>query len=175
MRTLASTVGIAPRVLQAVLDVNADQPLSVLRPLLEAFGDDSRGRSVLLLGLAFKPGTDDVRESASLRMACHLAGLGVRVLAHDPIAAANATAAVAPGVFTVVENWREAITGADGVILATRWPEYEALATTPGLLDGKVFLDARRMFAPGTFPRARHVAVGYTPAAGHPATRKAHA
>ena len=175
MRTLASTVGIAPRVLQAVLDVNADQPLSVLRPLLEAFGDDSRGRSVLLLGLAFKPGTDDVRESASLRMACHLAGLGVRVLAHDPVAAVNATAAVAPGVFTVVENWREAITGADGVILATRWPEYEALATTPGLLDGKVFLDARRMFAPGTFPRARHVAVGYTPAAGHPATRKAHA
>jgi UDPglucose 6-dehydrogenase/GDP-mannose 6-dehydrogenase len=173
MRTLASSAGIEPRVLQAVLDVNAAQPVSVLRPFLAAFGEDPRGRSVLLLGLAFKPGTDDVRESASLVMARYLADLGVRVLAHDPIAAANAVAALGPGVVELVDDWQAAISVADGVVLATRWPEYEALATTPTLLESKVFLDARRMFAPGIFPRARHIAVGYTPATDQPTARKA--
>lgn len=173
MRTLAAASGVQPRILQAVLDVNADQPVSVLRPFLAALGPDLRGRTVLLLGLAFKPGTDDVRESASLRMARHLASLGVRVMAHDPIAVPGAIAALGPGIVEVVDHWRAALPEADGVVLATRWPEYMALGEHPTDLDGKVFLDARRMFAPGIFPNARHVAVGYTPAAVSRTVRKA--
>lgn len=163
MRTLASASGVEPRILQAVLDVNADQPVSVLRPFLDSLGPEPCGRTVLLLGLSFKPGTDDVRESASLRMARYLAGVGVRVLAHDPIAARNALKAVGAGVVECIDDWQAALPGADGVVLATRWPEYAALGERPATLEGKVFLDARRMFAPDTFPRTRHVAVGFTP------------
>ncbi len=173
MRTLAVTAGVQPRVLQAVLDVNGEQPVSVLGPFLDLLGPDVRGRTVLLLGLAFKPGTDDVRESASLRMARHLGSLGVRVVAHDPIAAANAVTALGPGVVELADDWRAALPEADGVILATRWPEYAALGEHPAILDGKIFLDARRMFAPGRFPKARHVAVGYTPTAVPQNARKA--
>ncbi len=172
MRTLAASVGVTPLILQAVLDVNASQPVSVLGPLLKALGEDVTGRTVLLLGLAFKPGTDDVRESASLRMARHLAGRGVRVLAHDPIAAPQAVAALGPGVVEIVDDWKVALASADGVVLATRWQEYSTLAADPARLAGKVFLDARRMFAPGTFPHARCIAVGHTPASAPSIERK---
>lgn len=172
MRTLAASVGITPLILQAVLDVNASQPISVLGPFLQALGGEHAGQTVLLLGLAFKPGTDDVRESASLRMAKHLAGLGIRVLAHDPIAAPQAIASLGPGVVEVVDDWRGALTTVNGVILATMWPEYSTLADAPTLLDGKVFLDARRMFPPGSFPNARCIAVGHTPASNPSFDRK---
>ncbi len=163
MRTIAASSGIEPRLLQSVLDVNAAQPVAVLRPFLDHLGADPRGRIVLLLGLAFKPGTDDVRESSSLRMARHLVELGVQVLAHDPIAAANAVAAIGDGVIRLVDDWKAAIETADGVIVATPWPDYEGLADAPNLLDDKIFLDARRMFRPGAFPNAHYVAVGYSP------------
>ena len=161
MRTLAAKVGVQPRIFQSVLDVNALQPVAVLRPFLDMLGREQRRITVLLLGLAFKPGTDDVRESASLRMANHLADLGIRVLAHDPVASKGAMTALGAGVIETVDDWQQAVQEADGVVLATRWPEYGALSDNPSILDGKVFLDARRMFEPGRFPKARHVAVGF--------------
>ncbi|NBV47157.1 MAG: UDP-glucose/GDP-mannose dehydrogenase family protein [Planctomycetia bacterium] len=161
MRTLACRVGVEPRVLQAVLDVNAAQPIAVLRPFFEALGGDLRGKTILLLGLAFKPETDDVRESASLRMARHLEGCGARVLAHDPVAGPQALAALGDGVIELVSDWATAAEEADGVIIATRWSEYAALATMDSALSGKPILDARRLLPAGVLSTATHLTVGY--------------
>lgn len=159
LRTLALSHGIEPRILQAVLDVNTDQPMMVVQPFIDALGGDVRGRTILLLGLAFKPGTDDIRESASLRMAQHLASLGARVLAHDPVAARNAAAAAGPSL-EIIPDWQDALPLVDGVIVATCWPEYADLAGLAEHLAGKPILDARRMFDPRQFPGVRFLGVG---------------
>lgn len=163
LRTLAGEVGVEPRLLQAVLDVNAGQPAAVLGPLVRALGGDLRGRTILLLGLAFKPGTDDVRESAALPIARLLSAGGARVLAHDPVAAANAAAALGEGVVEIVPDWRAAVDPADAVVVATRWSEYESLADFDAALAGKVVLDARNMFSEDAFRRATRLHVGHAP------------
>lgn len=161
MRTLAVESGIEPHLLQAVLDVNESQPVAILDPLVRALGGSLQGKTILLLGMAFKPGTDDVRESASLRMARHLVLEGARVLAHDPIAMTNALEALGAGIVEPVEDWRKPLPLVDAVIVAARWPEYQELVTKPAQMAGKVLLDARRMFSQGQFPGAQHLAVGY--------------
>lgn len=170
MRTLAGRSGVVPRVLQAVLDVNSEQPQSVVRPFVEALGGELTGKTVLLLGLAFKPGTDDIRESASLRMARDLSSCGAKVFAHDPVAGPNAVKALGPDVIELVDDWKAVITEADGIIVATRWNEYAELAEAAPQLAGKVLLDARRMFHADQFPGSRLIAVGFVPAGIHTLT-----
>lgn len=167
MRTLARRMGIEPRILQAVLDINAAQPIAILRPFIEALGGGLRGKTILLLGLAFKPDTDDVRESASLRIARYLADAGATVLAHDPVAGPQAIAALGQDVVELTDDWKAAVGRADGIVVATRWPEYADLVAARSALAGKPVLDARRMLPQGSLGNAHHIAVGLS---AHPAS-----
>lgn len=106
------------------------------------------GRKVGLLGLAFKAGTDDVRDSPALAVATRLADAGAVVVAFDPFAAANAQRAL-PGL-TVASSAAEAIDGADAVIIATEWPEFKDLpwGALKSTMRGDLLVDGRRLLNP---------------------------
>lgn len=162
MRTLSRKIGTEPHILQAVLDVNARQPSTVLEPLIRELCSDLSGKHILLLGLAFKPGTDDVRESASLKIARRLIELGAFVLAHDPIASSNALGTLGDKGFQVVGNWEEFVGNCDAVVVATSWPEYTNLKRFAYALQDKPILDCRRFLNADDFPQSIFITVGKT-------------
>jgi UDPglucose 6-dehydrogenase len=113
------------------------------------------GRTVGLLGLAFKAGTDDVRDSPALGVAARLIAGGARVRGHDPEAGRNAVAAL-PGL-EVVADPMAALDGADIAVIATEWPVYRELdwvavraaLRRPIVLDGRRLLDRTLLEAAG--------------------------
>jgi UDPglucose 6-dehydrogenase len=159
LRSQGMQNGLSMRMLNAVLDVNEEQPEQVIEVLLREPGGLA-SRKVLVLGLAFKPGTDDVRESASLKIVARLAEEGAQIVAHDPIATENFRKALNGAASTAVycARWQDEVAGADIVIVATSWPEYQALRDFD--LKGKVLFDARRAFPPTHFQGATYLSIG---------------
>jgi UDPglucose 6-dehydrogenase/GDP-mannose 6-dehydrogenase len=151
--------GLPMNILNAVLDVNEVQPLQVTGIVQREIGG-LQGRRVLLLGLAFKPDTDDVRESASLKIARALLDEGASVSAHDPVAVAPFRRAFGPDAEAIafVQDWRTAALEAEVVIVATAWPDYQTLAELG--LKGAVVFDARRAFRPAQFEGSSYLAIG---------------
>jgi UDPglucose 6-dehydrogenase len=151
LKQLAANSGYHFQLLNAVIEVNELQKRRVIGKLKRHL-DTLRGRSVALLGLAFKPNTDDVREAPSLVLAGRLIAEGAEVRAWDPIARLDN----APGV-AQVDSVAEAIRGADAVVLVTEWPELAELdwkaaaasAERPILIDGRNMLDPETMRAAG--------------------------
>jgi UDPglucose 6-dehydrogenase len=113
------------------------------------------GKKVALLGLAFKPDTDDMREATSLVLASRLEGEGARVSGYDPVAEGPAHELL-PGV-ELCDSVQQAVEGADAAILVTEWPEFAELdwtslaerMATPLLIDGRNFLDPQALRAAG--------------------------
>jgi UDPglucose 6-dehydrogenase/GDP-mannose 6-dehydrogenase len=140
--------GLPMAMIEAVLAVNRAQPEQVTAMLERALGSLA-GQHVLVLGLAFKPGTDDVRDSPSIRIVELLLEKGARVSAHDPMARQSFRRAVGSRAasVTLVEDWRAAVTEAEIIVVVTIWPEYFDLATFD--LRGKVLFDTRRMLGRG--------------------------
>jgi UDPglucose 6-dehydrogenase/GDP-mannose 6-dehydrogenase len=159
LRTLGRDLGLPMSLLQAVLDINDRQP-SQVAALLDSELKPLAGKKILVLGLAFKPDTDDVRESASLAIIRDLVARGCAVTAHDPAAGENARRELAGTPFLLTPDWKSAVRGADAVVVATKWPEYAELKTPAmaGAVAGKVVLDARRMFGPEDF--VNYLAIG---------------
>jgi UDPglucose 6-dehydrogenase len=159
LRSQGMQAGVPMRMLNAVLDVNDAQPNQVTEILERELGSLA-GRSVLVLGLAFKPGTDDVRESTSLKVIRTLGSQGARVMASDPVAIEHSRNALKDlgGAVSFVADWRHAVEAAEIIIVATSWPEYRELATMR--LEDKVVFDARRMFDPTALACRRYLAIG---------------
>jgi len=159
LRTQGLQRGLEMNILNGVLDVNYDQPGQVAT-ILEREAGDLSGRKCLVLGLAFKPGTDDVRESASLKIVGDLLGRGAGVLAHDPIATGNFVKAMGESAtkVTFVDHWQEALSGVDIVIIATKWPEYLELASLD--LSSKTVFDARRHLNRADLVCANYLSIG---------------
>jgi UDPglucose 6-dehydrogenase/GDP-mannose 6-dehydrogenase len=145
--------------LSAVSDVNDSQPLQVIEIIEREIHSVSK-QTILVLGLAFKPGTDDVRESASFKIVRSLLEKEARVVAHDPVAIDNFKAALGGSEksVTFVRDWAASVDAADVVIVATAWPEYLELARMN--LTGKVLFDARRMFEPSAIVSGRYLSIG---------------
>lgn len=134
--------------LRAVLTVNEHQPDQILR-LLEAHFPTLQGLRVGVLGLAFKPDTDDVRESPALAVIRRLAARGAVVQAYDPIAEHEARK-VLGNATSYAPSLAACLTGVEAVVLLTRWREFEAvpgllsaMASPPLLVDGRRQLDKR--------------------------------
>ena len=161
LRTLGREHGLPMRLLQAVLDINEHQPAQVLR-LLQSRLQPLAGRKVMVLGLAFKPETDDIRESASLKIIRDLTALQCDVVAHDPVAGENARQELAGLAFTLVEDWEDELRHAAAVVIATKWPAYSGLksAALAGVMNEKVIVDPRRMFRPEDFPQSDYLTIG---------------
>jgi UDPglucose 6-dehydrogenase/GDP-mannose 6-dehydrogenase len=159
LRSLGEQQGLPMKLMNAVLDINDSQPHQVLN-IIEHDLPDIAGKGVLVLGLAFKPDTDDVRESASLKIINSLISKGAKVVAHDPVASENfkiALGALANKI-VFVDDWAREIADADVVIVATKWKQYEALADID--LKGKILFDARRMFTPSGMTNVAYRSIG---------------
>lgn len=125
LETFARAQGIAPRLLEAVMAVNRQRPLQLVK-LLEGALSSLEGAVVAVLGLAFKPGTDDVRESPALAVIEALIRAGASVNAYDPVAGPQARPHL-DGRVRVCQTADEALAEADAAVLVTAWPEFAAL------------------------------------------------
>jgi UDPglucose 6-dehydrogenase/GDP-mannose 6-dehydrogenase len=135
------------RILESVTKVNDRQPARML-DLLQRHIPDLDGRRVTVLGLSFKPGTDDVRESPALRIVPLLSEMGAIVTVYDPVAHAEAAKALEEDVI-YAGAVGDAVAGADALLLMTSWEEFlevpkivRALSPQPVVIDGRGLLDA---------------------------------
>lgn len=136
----AKDFGFPTRMLDAVVDVNRAQR-SVVVEKLQRHLHSLMGRRIALLGLAFKPGTDDLRDAPALEIGRRLAQLGARVHAHDPVV----TAVPADTGISVFLDPFEAAASADAVVLVTEWDEYLDLDLDKlaRVMRGHLLLDGR--------------------------------
>jgi UDPglucose 6-dehydrogenase len=135
-------------VVEAVVEVNAAQKARMVRKIRTALGGDEGGKTIAVLGLAFKPETDDLREAASLTILPALMEHGATVRAHDP-EAVNEARRLLPEV-TFCTTPYEACDDADAVVLMTEWNEYRALdlEQIKQHLRSPVFVDLRNVYEP---------------------------
>ena len=165
LRSFGRTVGEQTRMLDAVLDINADQPLRMVALLEKELS--LAGKTVSVLGLAFKPGTDDLRESPALPLVAELRKKGAKVLVHDPIAMPHAKKRPEFRDVVFAEDWAEALRKSDACCLVTAWPEYRNIQPTnfQKLMTRALVIDGRGVFEPAAMAAAGVVwrGVGYTP------------
>ncbi len=148
---LAMGNGVALKVLSAAREVNRQHSDRVLEKMNGVFGSLEE-KEVGLLGLAFKPNTNSVVGSASVRLARSLTGKGARVRAYDPVASMEAQAELKNSV-KLCANPYEALEGADALVVGTGWPEFRALdfdkvkriVRRPLIVDTKNLLDCERL------------------------------
>ncbi len=147
---MALTHGCHPQLLQAVEDINNDQRKRAVNKLKELLGS-LEGKTVALLGMAFKPNTDDMREAASIDIAGMLLEQGAKVKAYDPVAMSMAKL-----FLPAVEYCRDAYAaaeGADGLMIVTDWNEFKQLDMlrvkelmhTPVIVDGRNIYDGNTL------------------------------
>ncbi len=148
MLRIAQEHGVAFRIVEAVVEVNAAQRARMARKVRHALGGKEAGKIIAVLGLSFKPETDDVRDAPALTILANLLEKGAKVRAHDPQAMAEA-AKVLPEVRYCSTPY-EACEGADAVVLMTEWNEYRALDLERiiSLLKEPVFVDLRNVYIP---------------------------
>jgi UDPglucose 6-dehydrogenase len=145
---IAQEHGVASRIVEAVVEVNAAQKARMARKIRNALGGNEAGKTIAVLGLAFKPETDDIRDSPSLTILSTLMEHGAIVRAHDP-QAMEETAKSLPDVI-YCSNAYDACEGADAVVLMTEWNEYRALDLdrVKELLKSPIFIDLRNVYRP---------------------------
>jgi UDPglucose 6-dehydrogenase len=147
LKQLAGNTGYHFQLLTAVIEVNELQKRRTVGKLQKHLGPLA-GKEVALLGVAFKPHTDDIREATSLVLSGRLQGEGASVRVYDPVAADRAGAML--GGARICESALEALDGADAAVLVTEWPEFGELdwandvkprMRVPLVVDGRNFLD----------------------------------
>jgi UDPglucose 6-dehydrogenase len=158
LRSYGKDSGCEMRLLEAVLDINASQPESLVDLWLRHVGELA-GKKALVLGLAFKEGTDDIRESPSRIIIRRLRREGVSVIAHDPVAISVARRTWTESDVEFCDDWKSAIVSVDAIFIVTRWPEYSELEQSSNLA-GKIVLDARRLLSPELVLGADYLTVG---------------
>jgi UDPglucose 6-dehydrogenase len=142
LKQLAGNSGYHFQLLNAVIEVNELQKRRVVAKLQKHLGSLA-GRSVALLGLSFKPNTDDMREASSLVLAARLQAEGAQVRAYDPVAAHEARELMSGVDFAA--SALDAVRGADAVVLVTEWDEFGQLdfAAVAEAMAGRVVVDGR--------------------------------
>lgn len=155
LRHFAATAGCATPLLDAVGEVNYQQPRRLMAEMAAAL-DGLNGRTIALLGLAFKPGTGDLRDSRALELLNLLEMEGAHVRTYDPVALDEATTHFINGTVPAADAY-DACRDADALIIATDWPEFaeldwslvRQLLRRPYIFDGRNLLDGPAMASKG--------------------------
>lgn len=155
---MAEAAGVEPEVLTAVEERNAKQKRVLEEKIVARFGEDLTGRTFGVWGLAFKPGTDDMREAPSIPLIEGLIGRGATVRAYDPVAMDNARRVFPAqwfdeGRLVFTRHQYDALDGADAMVLVTEWkpfrhPDFGAikrLLKTPQIFDGRNQYDPQQL------------------------------
>jgi len=141
----AVEIGVEPKLLKATLEVNELQPYKLIEMAKQAVGE-LMGKRVAVLGLAFKPGTDDMREAVSIKVVNALLDEGAKVCAYDPQALDNAKTVFRDRI-AYAKRVEEALDSADLCLIVTEWPEF-ANGKLYDLMRQKVVIDGRRVLDP---------------------------
>ena len=142
----AQDFGAPSRIVETVAAVNDQRKRSMARRVIEALGGSVRGRTVALLGLTFKPNTDDMRDAPSLSIVTALQDGGANVRAFDPEGMEQAALVLNDVAYT--SDAYDCVAGADAVVLVTEWNTFRALDLDRigAAMKGRVFLDLRNVY-----------------------------
>ena len=167
---IAQQKGLRFRIIEAVLEANEETKARMLVKIRKTLGD-LKGKTIGILGLSFKPETDDIRESPSLPILAGLLAEGATIRAFDPEAMPNCQE-IFPNI-TYCENAYEAADGADALVIVTEWNQFRALefSTLQKLLKEPLIIDLRNIYEPVKMAAAglRYVSVGRPDGAPVPA------
>lgn len=156
------SLGYEPKLLEAVEEVNDSQPQKAIKLCKELVGE-LRGRRVAVLGLAFKPNTDDMRDAVSIKVVKRLLEEGTRVVVYDPRAVENAKKVFGSSV-EYASSVEECLRGSECAIVVTEWEEFRRLRPEDflRLMKEPVVVDGRRIYDAELFSsRLRFAAVGF--------------
>nr|MBC7244692.1 UDP-glucose/GDP-mannose dehydrogenase family protein [Chloroflexota bacterium] len=144
---IAATHGCHPQMLRAVMEINYDQRKRVIQKVREILGN-FRGKTIGILGLSFKPNTDDMRDAPSIEIIHMLQHEGAQVKAYDPVAMNNARKIL--NNVTYCDNPYAVAEGADALILVTEWNEFKQLdmARIAQSMRQRVLFDGRNIYEP---------------------------
>lgn len=158
---IAEEAGAPSRLVQSVVAVNDERKEGLAERVVAACGGDVEGKLVAVLGLAFKPETDDMRESPSLPLIRGLISRGAKVQAYDPQAMEIARPLL-PKEVRLAQNVTEALMSADILVLITEWNEFRVLAPArlQELMQGRVVVDLRNVYDPAPLRAAGFTYVG---------------
>ena len=135
------------RIVESVVEVNASQKARMVTKIRDALGGSEADKTIAVLGLTFKPETDDMRDSPSLAILPALADKGAIIKAHDPEGVEEAKK-ILPDAIQYCESVDQAIEQADAIVLMTEWNLYRGLDLNhiKSLMKGKVFVDLRNVY-----------------------------
>ncbi len=148
LANMAQTHGMHPQLLNAVMEINAFQRRQITLKVRELLNDNVNGKTVGVLGLAFKQNTDDTRESPSLTVVRSLLNQGATVKVYDPVAMDNASAEVKG--MTLCSSSYEVAEGAEALLVLTPWNEFKQLDMKRIVASMKqpILIDGRNMYEP---------------------------
>ncbi|MDA8715308.1 UDP-glucose/GDP-mannose dehydrogenase family protein [Flavobacteriales bacterium] len=134
-------------IIESVMKVNHEQKYTLIRKVKNYYGDNLKGKTFALWGLAFKPDTDDIREAPSLYMIEDLLAAGAKVKTFDPEAMENVKKIVGDSIMYCANQY-DALEGADALLIATEWPVFRApdFGKIKGLLKENVIFDGRNLY-----------------------------
>ncbi|WP_421729680.1 UDP-glucose dehydrogenase family protein [Brevundimonas sp.] len=142
----AQQYGAPVRLIETTVEVNDARKKAMAQRIIDAIGGAGRGKTVALLGLTFKPNTDDMRDSPSLEIVPALIAAGVTVQAHDPEGMDEAKKLMPDILYR--DSAYDAVVGADAVVILTEWDEYRALDMdrVKLLVESAVLIDLRNVY-----------------------------
>ena len=143
------------RIVEAAAEVNAAQKARMVSKIRTALGGSETGKVIAVLGLTFKPETDDMRDAPSLAILPALLDKGASIQAHDPEGMGSARELLPPGVI-YMEDATATFESADAVVLMTEWNQYRGLdlKAAQTKMRGKVFVDLRNVYEPDEMKNA---------------------
>jgi UDPglucose 6-dehydrogenase len=150
----AEGAGVAQQIVSTVVKVNDERKAGMAGRVEQALGESLKGKRIGVLGLAFKPNTDDMREAPSIPLIEGLQAKGASVAAYDPVATEQAEGALSGVDF--VDDPYVAAEGADAVVIVTEWDEFRALDldVLAERMRGKTLVDLRNVWDPHEAERA---------------------
>lgn len=152
---IAQEYGVPSRIVESVIEVNASQKAMMVKKIRKALGGAESGKAIAVLGLTFKPETDDMRDSPALSILPPLVDKGAKVAAHDPQGIDEAKGLLPAGI-DYCDDIYQTIEGADAVVLITEWNAYRGLdlERVKSLMQGNVFVDLRNVYEPDLMEKA---------------------
>jgi UDPglucose 6-dehydrogenase len=158
----AREAGMPSRIVEATIEVNQEQRLRMMAKI-QALVPRLRGSTIAVLGLSFKPMTDDIRDSVGIDLVRMLRARGAKVRTFDPVAMERAAQELPKTIYFAKDSY-DAVKGADGLVIATEWNEFRMLdlGKIRRLLRRPVVIDTRNIYEPAvlTAEGFRHEGVG---------------
>jgi len=141
--------GSTSRIVESVIKVNAAQKARMVSKIRKALGGSEANKRIAILGLTFKPETDDMRDAPSLSIIPPLIESGAKIIAHDPVGVEEAKKLL-PNKILYANSIEETLNGADAVVLMTEWNHYRGLDLTQvkRIMNGNIFIDLRNVYEP---------------------------